>query len=386
MPKLNKHAVTAIATFSVALGIGFAMQYGDAVASRLGVDTPVAGPSSQDYDGALEVIPVAANAAMPRLQDAPSISMPKFERVSFETAPAEIDAPRFDLEGLNAETASVDVAEAAPDPAPLPAVEEMPESPLLADASEAMATEGLPPVGLPVIATDAAVVSPACDTQMSATPGGLAMVTLDLVNPCRPNATVAIHHQGMMFHAVTDDDGRMMAGVPALAEEAFFIAAFDDGEGAVAVTGVPDLALFDRAVLQWQGEDGVELHALEFGAAYGEAGHVWAGTQGDPALAAEGSAGFLTRLGQGNGAAPLMAEIYTFPSGSARQDGEILLSVEAEVTGRNCGRDVQAQSIQVIGGAEPVAVDLTMVMPDCEAVGDYVVLQNMFEDLKLAAK
>ena len=37
-------------------------------------------------------------------------------------------------------------------------------------------------------------------------------------------------------------------------------------------------------------------------------------------------------------------------------------------------------------GLEPSAIDLTMTLPDCDAIGEFLVLKNMFEDLTLAAK
>jgi len=62
------------------------------------------------------------------------------------------------------------------------------------------------------------------------------------------------------------------------------------------------------------------------------------------------------------------------------------LTVEVEVTQENCGREIAAQSIQLNAGLEPSAIDLTMTLPDCNAIGEFLVLKNMFEDLTLAAK
>ena len=211
-------------------------------------------------------------------------------------------------------------------------------------------------------------------------------LAVSVVAPCQPNAAVTIHHQGMIFSQLTDETGRVDVVVPALAQEAFFIAAFAGGEGAVASTAVPDLANYDRAALQWQGIDAVQLHALEFGADYDSEGHVWAATSRDLDFAAPPKAGFLTTLGDDRVINALMAEVYTFPTGKYNQDGTVALSVEAEVTAANCGRDISAQSIQLDSLQEPTAIDLTMTMPDCGAIGEFLVLKNMFKDLTLAAK
>ncbi|MDO7629750.1 MAG: hypothetical protein MUQ84_02360, partial [Loktanella sp.] len=97
-------------------------------------------------------------------------------------------------------------------------------------------------------------------------------------------------------------------------------------------------------------------------------------------------AGFLTSMGDPRVANPMMVEIYTYPSAIGHRDGNVALTVEVEVTQENCGREIAAQSIQLNAGLEPSAIDLTMTLPDCDAIGEFLVLKNMFEDLTLAAK
>ena len=190
----------------------------------------------------------------------------------------------------------------------------------------------------------------------------------------------------MIFTVLTDSNGLARVTVPALAKTAVFIAELQDGPSVVASAEVPDLADFDRAVLQWQGESGLQIHALEFGAGYGSDGHVWNAAMRDPAVAESGEGGFLLRLGDGLGPAPLTAEVYTFPSATTRRDGAVALSVEAEITEESCGTEVAAQSIQLRRGAAPTALDLTMALPGCDSVGDFLVLKNMLTDLTLAAR
>ena len=60
------------------------------------------------------------------------------------------------------------------------------------------------------------------------------------------------------------------------------------------------------------------------------------------------------------------------------------MSVEAEITQANCGRDVEAQSIQKTADGELKTQDLVLAMPDCNTVGDFLVLKNLLNDLKIA--
>ena len=211
-----------------------------------------------------------------------------------------------------------------------------------------------------------------------------AMVEVTLSAPCQPNTGFTLHHNGMMFTAVTGDQGESTLSVPALTEAAVFIAAFEDGQGAIATATVDTLALYDRFVVQWRGGAALHVHALEYGADFGGSGHVWAGASQDMTRALKGEGGFITSLGEPDMDQALRAEVYTFPTGAAAQGGEVHLQIEAEVTDTNCGRDLEAQSIAI--GVNGLNVqDIVLAMPDCDGVGDFLVLKNLFNDLKIAS-
>ncbi|MEY8841866.1 hypothetical protein AB9K41_22790 [Cribrihabitans sp. XS_ASV171] len=217
-----------------------------------------------------------------------------------------------------------------------------------------------------------------CDVTARAEPAPMANVDLSVTAPCFGNQRVTIHHSGLVFTDTTDEAGNLSVTVPALSDRAVFVVAFSSGKGAVAMTAIPDLPRFERVALQWSGVDGFQIHAREFGAGYGEQGHVWHD-------AANGR-GHVQRLGAADTLAPQLAEVYTFPLGSAAQSGTIDLTVEAEVTTANCGRDISAQSLELRGTAPLRTRDLVLSMPGCDATGDFLVLNNLVEDLKIAAK
>lgn len=232
--------------------------------------------------------------------------------------------------------------------------------------------------------SEEAVPSLACEHTLDAQTEAAAMVRLKLNAPCMLNERFTLHHNGMMFTEVTDTDGKAEFVVPALSENSVFIVAFANGEGAVASISVSSLEYYDRAVLQWKGYSGMQVHALEYGADYGETGHVWAEAARDQSSAALGEGGFLTRLGAADVDNALLAEVYTFPSGVAKRGGEVVLSVETEITQANCGRDIEAQSIQKTADGALKTQDLELAMPDCNTVGDFLVLKNLLNDLKIA--
>ena len=223
-----------------------------------------------------------------------------------------------------------------------------------------------------------------CAAEASATTLQAAFVQLSLEATCRANETVTIHHSGMMFTETTDSAGKLQIKVPALSKSAVFFFGFESGEGAVAHTVVDDITSYKRVVLQWRDKADFQLHAREFGAEDGESGHVWRESRASVAKMLNGDGGFLTSLG--SGVSPLKAEIYSFPATSSARDGQIDLSIEAFVSESNCGSNVEAQTFEWDGVSQLRSKSVSFEMPTCDAVGEYLVLNNVLDDLKVASK
>ncbi|MDA7963712.1 hypothetical protein [Ruegeria sp.] len=221
-------------------------------------------------------------------------------------------------------------------------------------------------------------VQPNCklSARASALPGANAQLRIKA--PCHETAQVEIHHSGLTFTALTNAQGALTLTIPALSEYAIFLISLQDQTGTVATTHIPDIAEFDRVALQWRGETDLQLHALEFGASYGEAGHVWASPDAT-------GAGTIVHLGQVEANARNV-QVYSYPKGTEPADGTIELSVEAEVTKTNCGQDLSVQALQLHGDDPLRSRDLTLTLPDCSRAGEFLVLNNLLEDLTIAAR
>lgn len=231
---------------------------------------------------------------------------------------------------------------------------------------------------LPVPPSDPGTPQLGCDAQFKAAPAKDAQVALTLTAPCHGAGWITVHHNGMIFSDRIGKDGAWSVNVPALSEQAHFM--IDLGKGIVhsASTQVDGFDSHARIVLQWTGDAGFQLHAREFGAGYGEPGHLWYGTS-------QKARGSLVRLGSPDALTPKFSEIYTYPKAEPSQQGLIALSIETEVTTRNCGRDIEAQTLELRGNEPLVARDLTLSMPNCAAIGDFLVLNNLLDSLKIAS-
>ncbi|MBI1417173.1 MAG: hypothetical protein GC146_08130 [Limimaricola sp.] len=349
----------AVGTFAVALGIGFAMQNGDALASRFLNNPPVQAPAPQVATATPAPV-VPQQAAQPSLPVMASVSMPPL--------PAPLPAP----------TQAAFVPASPATAAPVPAAE-APAAPVLM----ALANDTPPVPG----GTQSPVVATAdCSPTLNATVGEAALVSLSLAAPCDPDAQVTFHHQGMIFSLLTDADGKATVTVPALATTAVFMAAFENGDSATATVEVPELTKFDRAVLQWSGPAALTLNAYEFGAGFKDEGHVWVQAPRDSGVAVAGEGGFLVHLGAPGGPNPLMAEVYTFPAAGTGTAGNIRLAAEAEVNAQSCGTQIDAQSMQLVPGEPMQAHDLTLSLPDCDGTVSFLEIPQMFSDIAVAAK
>ncbi|SMP05008.1 hypothetical protein [Shimia sagamensis] len=225
-----------------------------------------------------------------------------------------------------------------------------------------------------------------CVPTMSAEAAAGALIDVSLTAPCYANETVMFTHGDLTFHMRMPAEGPLKVQLPALSETAEVSASFAIGDTVIATTVVDSLAFYDRVVISWFGRGGAELHAREFGAKYGASGHVWRGQPRDVGALSGGEGGFLIQLGTSDLSIAGQAEVYTFPSGISNQVGDVEVSVEAEVTEVNCGKPLKIKSGALRQGRVTDQHELVLQMPDCSAIGEFLVLKNLVEDLTIARK
>ena len=344
-----KNTVLAGATLFSAGGIGFVMQSSTVAEMRYGPAATGASLSTElnKIPAYIDTQPLSGNMAL------------ELTAIAYTSAPA----PR---------ALGVDAA--------LPLRQHVPYALSAMDPLPDLVSDKLAQAATPPQAHD----RDACDPHLLATPQAAAMVLLELSSPCVADQRVTLHHNGMMITERTDSAGQLVVQIPALARQAVFMAAFEHGSIAVAKTEVTSVDIYDRVVVQWAGPGELQIHALEFGADYGDAGHVWAMAPQDVQRAVAGLGGFVSLHGRSMPDQDLRAQVYTFPTATTGQTGDIALSVEAEVTDHSCGRRIEAQALQITGGGALSVKDLTLDIPDCAAKGDFLVLKNILEDMKIA--
>lgn len=222
----------------------------------------------------------------------------------------------------------------------------------------------------------------AIDIEGSAKPG--ALLEIKITAPCNSGESVAFEHAGLKFSEQLGPDGSLTVEVPAMTGSAKVSLGFADGADKDLEVTVPDFDAFDRIAVIWQGATGLQLHALEGGASYGETGHIWADTPGTPDAAVAGTSGFVSVLGSTSSG--FAADVYTYPAALMREGLEPEVSIEAQVMENTCGSEIEGWILRTNPSRAPHVEPLTMVVPGCDAVGEYLVLKNLPVELKLARR
>lgn len=261
-------------------------------------------------------------------------------------------------------------------PSEAPQAPALPQPERLAQASgaaPAMTDQPLSPFGLP------------CGLSVTTTASDGAVVALDIMDPCQPHSRVVIEHSGLNLTGRTDVMGLLTMDVPVFENPAFFTVRMPDGASDSSLAMVPDLGSYYRVGLQWNEDRSLELHAMEFGATYGDPGHIWLEHGGSVDRAVSGEGGFIMQVGDAGVDNPMLAQIYSFPRDTLDGTGNVRLSIEAPVTEANCGQDTLARTLELEEDGRVAVIELTFTLPGCEAVGDYLVLQNLLHDLRVAS-
>lgn len=353
-------AAAGVAGSNVSVGGASSVASAPAPALAEVVPPQVAAP----VDEAPQVVP-------PQLASAENAAAPQEPEITLaEVTPTAVELPE-------AASSVPEVTRSAAEPilaiqpvASLSAQEDVPEV-TLAEASEVTDTTAEPVAPLPN-----------CDLVFDAAAKPGAFVALSFSAPCNAGEDVNFTHAGLKFSEQLGPDGDLFLEVPALTEDAVFTAAMAGGQEATAEVIVPDIADFERVALMWKGATGLQLHALEGGAGYEDSGHVWAEAPGSQQALRAGEGGFVSVLG--STATGYAADIYSYPAALVNEGDEPVVSLEAQVMENTCGTEIDGQILRTNAGRAPNVQPLSMIVPGCDAVGEYLVLNNLPQDLTLA--
>lgn len=386
--ELKRRLARAVAVITIALGAGHLVQ-----------NMPNKAPKQQSASSKLaekpthiETLAAKSDPAMPvanKNSPTPQSSEPKViaaEAVSPKVQP-EVASPVASV----ADAKPIVLADASTMP---PAAKVLPAAPLPSEAAKSVQTLPQTPAQDPSAVLPIAKSTP---TTPSTAPAAIAadpcLVTLDLykdvnamigvtlVSPCHKSERVVLKHAGLAITARTTETGVLFTDMPALEESATIEVLFKDGDSVTGSLKVPEVAKLRRFAVQWQADDAFQIHAFEDDTGYGGPGDVTRATPHRPAAGLPTDGGFLTILGDDTTELPLMAELYTFPADIKVSPAVV---VEAAVTAKACGRELLGETLTSMAGKVSVA-DLSVSMPECSAVGDYLVLKNLVPEMNIAS-
>ena len=248
------------------------------------------------------------------------------------------------------------------------APEETQAPPLVAEAPQ-------PDIGRPLAFS--------CNREATAEAGVAGMLRILLTDGCAPGTRVTVAQGLLIADWLLDHDGqRHLSFTPLQAGAPLTVTWWDGSQTDLSLPSTIG-PLPSRAALAWQGPQFLSIVAQEFGPPIGGMGSGAPMTHSaSQAAISQETGGFLTTLGDGIGRT---AQVYTFPDDVDVSD-VIRLSVAAPVTLRSCARQASATALQrsPLGGMLTSRVGVAL--PECDAIGQTIILQNVFRDLRLAAR
>jgi hypothetical protein len=210
-----------------------------------------------------------------------------------------------------------------------------------------------------------------CTPVLALAAGPDAMISVSLSAPCNRRERVVLSHAGLSFAARTSVDGSLNVALPALEAEALVSVYFAQSEMVIGSVSVPDIATVQRFALQWTRDNAFTLRISEDDNIF-VGGRDGRNTSGGQKIIALGD----TSVDQ-----PMFASVYTYPSEGV---AEVDVVVEVAITPRTCGQRLLPEAI--VSDAGKVTVEqLQVLIPNCDAAGDILVLKNLAPDLKIAA-
>ena len=218
------------------------------------------------------------------------------------------------------------------------------------------------------------VIDDRCKVTLSAAAVPAAMAGLSINAPCNKRTEFVISHDGLRFSGRTDRDGVASVSIPVLSQDGEISVLINNMEQARTSIAMRDALQYDRTILQWRGEENLQLHVLEGDASFGENGHIWSGSVHTPNLAILGQHGFVAHYGTRYAAIPYQAEVYTYPARSVRADMVVKMPVGVMVTDENCDRSFNVQVIQVVAGQVSTPTNVSIDTPSCDNAGQFIVL------------
>lgn len=202
----------------------------------------------------------------------------------------------------------------------------------LAQNSRAFASPALPSATL--------AREKACDeprVQLMPERGGRTRIAIDTA--CRAQQFVVLEYAGVVFIRLLDANGSDLFVLDCFAGEVETIAIkFEDNTKIVRQPVAADMRDVSKVAIVWSDGVDLDLHAFEYAAEFGGAGHVWSG---EPGTQEEASAralrdgrgqGFISTSGAGSEIG-MNFEVYTFMHRPGQTTGAVKLAVDYKTRG-----------------------------------------------------
>lgn len=222
-----------------------------------------------------------------------------------------------------------------------------------------------------------------CDLSLDARPLRGARVLLEILAPCHKRETVLIIHAGLRFNEIIGEKGMVSIIIPVLSNPANIEVSFADGVSKSISAVAKDLSTLQRTGIAWSGQSNLQLHAEEtsFDATRNtQITHLNSRSYLQSYLQ---GGGYITTLGNKNIEGGNFIQVYSIDSPN---DIFVDFKISIESPYNRCGAAIKIKTMRYSAELGPQIVDKNVVIRDCSAKSETIVLNNFLRNLKVAQR
>lgn len=232
----------------------------------------------------------------------------------------------------------------------------------------------------------APVQNSACDIVIGASEQSGAMIGLEILAICKPDQMVTISHSGLSYSVMTNAQGYVITQMPAMVRDATVEVRFADQSSASTDLTITALDTVVRIGVSWQASMDLDLNALEFGAATGSEGHIWAQAPSDFRTSRFKGGGYLLQLGDPGLERGALAEVYTLPVSRTQERGTVSMSLTLKDSTNICGQSVTAKTVRTREDGSAGIRNIRFTIPPCGTATSAFVIPSAVDDIRLAGR
>jgi hypothetical protein len=222
-----------------------------------------------------------------------------------------------------------------------------------------------------------------CDLNLDAKSLRGARVLLEISAPCHKREIVLISHAGLRFNEIIGELGMISIIIPVLSDPANIEVSFADGVTKSISAPAKDLSTLQRTGIAWSGQSDLQLHADEHSFDASRNTQITSLAPRSYMQSYLQGGGYIITLGNKDIKSGHFVQMYSIESPS---DIFVDFKVAIEHSNNRCGSPITVKTINQTAYLATQIVDKSVLLRNCSANNETIVLNNFLRNLKVAQR